>query len=122
MELEKQPRSLVSNLNQLPSEGLSELGRLANDVYIETGEKIKSGLEKSTASTGTPIAALNGGAEFMAKLSNVGGGSVKTGGGGVRDGFNTIVNNQIARDVLEREKEHQRNALKGHHENDNDNV
>ena len=55
----------------------------------------------------------------MAKLSNVGGGSAKTGGGGVRDGFNTIVNNQIARGVLEREKEHQHNALKSHHENDN---
>lgn len=119
MESKMHLEALVSKLDSLPPEGLSELGRRANDVYIETGEKIKKGLEKSTASTGTPIAALNGGAEFLAKLSNVGGGSVKTGGGGVRDGFNTIVNNQMARCVLESENEHQHNALKDHHEDDN---
>lgn len=52
----------------------------AEAIYAETSEKIKRGLEKATASTGTPIASLKGGAKYMAQLSNVGGGSVKIGG------------------------------------------
>ena len=51
----------------------------AEAIYAETSEKIKRGLEKATASTGTPIASLKGGAKYMAQLSNVGGGSVKIG-------------------------------------------
>lgn len=62
----------------------------AEAIYAETSEKIKRGLEKATASTGTPIASLKGGAKYMAQLSNVGGGSVKIGGGGIKEGFNTF--------------------------------
>lgn len=62
----------------------------AEVIYAETNEKIKRGLEKATASTGTPIASLKGGAKYMAQLSNVGGGSVEIGGGGIKEGFNTI--------------------------------
>lgn len=59
-------------------------------IYAETSEKIKRGLGKATASTGTPIASLKGGAKYMTQLSNVGGGSVKIGGGGIKEGFNTF--------------------------------
>lgn len=52
--------------------------------------KIVEGLSRKTASTGTPIDELHGGAKFMAQLSNIGGGSKETGGGGIKDGFNTI--------------------------------
>lgn len=40
---------------------------------------------------------LNGGAKFMAQLSNIGGGSLVTGGGGIRDGFNTVARNLAAK-------------------------
>ena len=33
-------------------------------IYAETSEKIKRGLGKATASTGTPIASLKGGAKY----------------------------------------------------------
>ena len=72
----------------------------ASDIYTETSKKIQDGLEKDTASTGTPMKALKGGAKFMASLSNIGGGSVETGGGGVHDGFNTIMLNKMAESVL----------------------
>ena len=56
--------------------------------------KIKEGLEKETASTGTPMEQLHGGAEFMAKMSNIGGGSKET-GGGVQEGLKTLYSKLI---------------------------
>ena len=64
---------------------------LKNKNTLETSQrKIAEGLSRKTASTGTPIDDLHGGAKFMAQLSNIGGGSKETGGGGIKDGFNTI--------------------------------
>lgn len=63
------------------------------EIIEHTDKKIKNGLENPTASTGTPISKLKGGAKFMAQLSNIGEGSVATGGGGIKDGFNTITAN-----------------------------
>ena len=64
---------------------------LKNKNILEASQiKIAEGLSKETASTGTPIEDLHGGAKFMAQLSNIGGGSKETGGGGIKDGFNTI--------------------------------
>ena len=60
-----------------------------NNLVISQ-RKIAEGLSRKTASTGTPIDELHGGAKFMAQLSNIGGGSKATGGGGIKDGFNTI--------------------------------
>lgn len=71
------------------------------DVAKQTGDKIKKGLENPTASTGTPIDSLSGGAKFMAQLSNIGGGSKATGGGGIQDGFNTVNTNTKVKTVLE---------------------
>lgn len=73
---------------------------LAQKVSEDTVAKIKKGLDRPIASTGTPMSHLSGGAEFMAKLSNIGGGSLATGGGGVKDGFNTIVQNASANNLL----------------------
>ena len=69
----------------------------AKKVIAETDTKIAEGLAKPTASTGIPIAHLSGGSKFMAQLSNIGGGSLATGGGGIRDGFNTIMANASAK-------------------------
>lgn len=69
-------------------------------IKEKTDEMIQKGLECPTASTGTPIKDLNGGALFMAQLSNIGGGSIETGGGGIKDGFNTIAANIAAKTAL----------------------
>ena len=52
-------------------------------IYAETSEKIKRGLAK-----------------YMTQLSNVGGGSVKIGGGGIKEGFNTFAKNHMAKGAL----------------------
>lgn len=70
------------------------------EIEKETSKKIKNGLSKPTASTGTPISKLSGGAKFMTLLSNIGGGSKATGGKGIADGFNTIMQNQNAKTIL----------------------
>lgn len=80
-----------NNLASLPSgNDISKQMNCLESVVKETYGKIQQGLEKTNASTGTPIKKLNGGAKFMAQMSNIGGGSVKTGGGGIKEGFNTI--------------------------------
>ena len=62
----------------------------AKNTLSTSQRKIAEGLSRKTASTGTPIEDLHGGAKFMAQLSNIGGGSKETGGGGIQAGFNTI--------------------------------
>ena len=49
------------------------------------------GLNKTTASTGTPMDKLHGGAKRMAQMSNIGGGSKATGGGGVDEGMRAML-------------------------------
>ena len=71
------------------------------EIEKQTGEKIQKGLKKPTASTGKSMNDLKGGAKFMAQLSNIGGGSQATGGKGIADGFNTIVQNQKAKTILQ---------------------
>ena len=83
-----------------PKSSLASKNQELEKTIRETDSKIMKGLEKTTASTGTPISELNGGAKFMAQLSNIGGGSVETGGGGIRDGFNTIASNISAKSKL----------------------
>lgn len=57
----------------------------------ESESKIKNGLAKETASTGTPIRDLSGAAKTVAQISNVGGGSKEVGGGGIEDGLKTML-------------------------------
>lgn len=56
---------------------------IRNELH-QTRKVIESGLANPYASTGTPISKLNGMARTLAMKANVGGGSVKTGGRGVR--------------------------------------
>ena len=67
----------------------------------ETGKKIRDGLNKETAGTGMSINQLSGGAKIMATISNIGGGSKETGGGGVVEGLKTIVEHVDAKGKLE---------------------
>ena len=69
---------------------------------------IIEGLAKPTASTGKTMEEIHGGAKFMAQMSNIGGGSKATGGGGVQSGFNIITNNQKAKTVLELQEKSQK--------------
>lgn len=56
---------------------------IRSELY-QTQKVIEAGMAKPYASTGTPIAELNGMARTLAIKANVGGGSVATGGQGVR--------------------------------------
>ena len=49
------------------------------------------GLNRPTASTGTPREELHGGAKKTAQMSNIGGGSKATGGGGVDEGMKAML-------------------------------
>ncbi len=80
--------------------GLKEVKKIEK----QTNEKIKEGLSNPEASTGTPIDVLSGGAKIMAVTSNIGGGSKATGGKGVIDGLNTIMQNQAAKAILKTAK------------------
>ena len=51
---------------------------------VQTRRMIENGLSKPLASTGTPISELKGMARTLAMKANVGGGSVASGGHGVR--------------------------------------
>lgn len=88
-------------------------GNTLKDVEEQSRKKIEKGLNKKTASTGTPIARLGGGAKFMAQLSNIGGGSKATGGKGIADGFNTIVQNQNAKTAIGIAKRQELESSKG---------
>lgn len=55
-------------------------------ALLQTRSKIDEGLAKPLASTGTPIANLSGMAKTLAMKANLGGGSIATGGRGVRGG------------------------------------
>ena len=68
-----------------------------DQVLRQTEKQIADGLSKSTASTGTPIDDLHGAAKSIAQISNVGGGSKATGGGGMSKGMETIVKNAQAK-------------------------
>lgn len=108
---EKKKTELAVKPPEAMAELLSKRGAKAVSVSKKTNAKIKKGLEKPTASTGTPISKLHGGPKFMAQLSNVGGGSVATGGGGIKEGFNTIAENVRAKETIRTELS--RLALKG---------
>lgn len=57
---------------------------------VERRSQLDERLSKPTASTGTRIDTLNGIAKALAMMSNAGGGSVATGGGGVAEGIKNI--------------------------------
>lgn len=53
----------------------NSLERAADSILSQRGKQIVDGINKPTASTGTPMDKLHGGAKRMAQMSNIGGGS-----------------------------------------------
>lgn len=72
---------------QAVSKSNASLERAADSILNQRGKQIVDGLNRTTASTGTPMDKLHGGAKRMAQMSNIGGGSKATGGGGVDEGM-----------------------------------
>ncbi|WP_044973451.1 hypothetical protein [Ruminococcus sp. HUN007] len=70
-------------------------------IVVITYQKIKDGLANPTASTGTAIAELTGMAKTLAQLANIGRGSKATGGGGVEEGIETIMDLAKAQGFIE---------------------
>lgn len=104
MESEREQNQTLAPVQQsLPQSQLSDRGVEAHAVVMETGQRIKEGLEEPFASTGTPIKDLSGGAKFMAQMSNIGGGSLEVGGGGIKEGFGIILANADAQATLRTE-------------------
>ena len=64
--------------------------QVVNQVYQQTGKQIMEGLSRPTASTGKPMEELHGAAKRIAQMSNIGGGSKATGGGGIDKGLDTL--------------------------------
>ena len=73
------------------SERNASLKDVADNIVKMRGKQIQDGLNKTTASTGTPMTKLHGGARKMAQMSNIGGGSKVTGGGGVDEGIKALL-------------------------------
>ena len=59
---------------QAVSKSNASLERAADSILNQRGKQIVDGLNRTTASTGTPIDKLHGGAKRMAQMSNIGGG------------------------------------------------
>lgn len=71
--------------------------QVVDQVYQQTGKQIVDCLNKPTASTGKPIEELHGAAKRIAQMSNIGGGSKATGGGGLDRGLDTVTKHAQAR-------------------------
>ena len=76
---------------QAISRSNASLERTADNILNQRGKQIVDRLNKTTASTGTPMDKLHGGAKRMAQMSNIGGGSKATGGGGVDEGMKAML-------------------------------
>ena len=81
--LQKQPNREIINRQISQSQAV-------NTMYETTKNQIQAGISRSTASTGTPMEKLHGAARTTSTLSNIGGGSKETGGGGMAQGLETI--------------------------------
>ena len=80
----KKNKQAISNAN-------ASLEEVAGSILSKRKKQIIDGLNKTTASTGTPMEKLYGGAKKMAQMSNIGGGSKATGGGGVDEGMKAML-------------------------------
>lgn len=57
---------------QAVSKSNASLERAADSILNQRGKQIVDGLNRTTASTGTPMDKLHGGAKRMAQMSNIG--------------------------------------------------
>lgn len=102
-----QKNTRISSNSNIPVE------KTADSIIKQRGNQIKNGLNKTTASTGTPMEQLHGGAKRMAQLSNIGGGSKATGGGGVDEGMNAMMQYAQASTVKKLLKHREKNKILG---------
>ena len=89
------------------------LGRAADSILNQRRKHIVYGLNKTTASTGTPMDKLHGGAKRMAQMSNIGGGSKATGGGGVDEGMKAILQYTQANTVKKMVSQSEKKKISG---------
>ena len=76
---------------QIPSKSNVSLEKAVDSICSQRRKQITNGLSKTIASTGTPMKKLHGAAKKVAQMSNIGGGSKATGGGGVDEGMKAIL-------------------------------
>ena len=76
---------------QAISRSNASLEGTADNILNQRGKQIVDGLNKTTASTGTSMDKLHGGAKRMAQMSNIGGGSKATGGDGIDEGMKAML-------------------------------
>ena len=100
------------NTQVVPKSNTS-LERAADSILSQRGKQIVDGLNKTTASTGTPMDKLHGGAKRMAQMSNIGGGSKATGGGGVDEGMKAMLQYTQANTVKKMVSQSEKKKISG---------
>ena len=101
-----------SKNTKMISKKISSLENVADSILEVREKQIQDGLNKTTASTGTPMERLYGGARKMAQMSNIGGGSKATGGGGVDEGMKAMLQYTQANTVKEMISQNKKKKLK----------
>ena len=91
----------------------TSLERAADSILSQRGKQIVDGLNKPTASTGTPMYKLHGGAKRIAQMSNRGGGSKSTGGGGVDEGMKAMLQYTQANTVKKMVSQSEKKKISG---------
>ena len=98
---------------QVMSRNETSLEMVADNILSQRGKQIEDGLSKTTASTGTPMENLHGGAKKMAQMSNIGGGSKATGGGGVDEGMKAMLQYTQANTVKKMVSQSEKKKISG---------
>ena len=101
------------NNTQVISNRNDSLERAADSILNQRGKQIIDGLNKTTASTGTPIDKLHGGAKIMTQMSNIGGGSKAAGGGGVDEGMKAMLQYTQANTVKKMVSQSEKKKISG---------
>ena len=91
----------------------NSLERAADSILSQRGKQIVDGINNPTASTGTPMDKLHGGAKRMAQMSNIGGGSKATGGGGVDEGMKAMLQYTQANTVKKMVSQSEKKKISG---------
>jgi len=85
----------------------TSLERAADSILSQRGKQIVDGLNKTTASTGTPMDKLHGGAKRMAQMSKA------TGGGGVDEGMKAMLQYTQANTVKKMVSQSEKKKISG---------
>ena len=91
----------------------NSLERAADSILSQRGKQIVDGINQPTASTGTLMDKLHGGAKRMAQMSNIGGGSKASGGGGVDEGMKAMLQYTQANTVKKMVSQSEKKKISG---------